>query len=143
MTPESRQKLKQMLLKDEAYRQFPYVDQNGVLTIAIGRNISLTGEGVSMDEALILLDNDIANRYNKLAHYFPWFLGLSEARQIALVNMSFNLGFEGFLKFHKMLFALESRDYAMAADEMLDSEWRQQVGERATRLANIIRTGEI
>lgn len=143
MTPEARQKLKQMLLRDEAYRQFPYVDSKGFLTIAIGRNISPSGEGISMDEALYLLDNDINDRYNKLSHYFPWFLKLSDARQIALIDMSFCLGFEGFLKFHDMLFAFESGDMNKAADEMLNSEWRNEVGERATRLANIIRTGEL
>jgi lysozyme len=143
MTPEGRQQLKKMLLKDEKYSQYPYVDTTGHLTIAIGQNISPSGDGISMDEALYILDNKITNLYNKISHYFSWFMQLTENRQIALLNMTFNLGFEGFLKFHKMLLALECHDYERAAYEMLESKWVDQVGDRATRLANIIKTGEV
>jgi lysozyme len=141
MTPEARQKLKGLLTQHESYRQFPYSDTTGHITVGIGRN--LTDRGISTTEAFYLLDDDITYFFNKLNHFLPWFIKLNENRQIALVDMCFNVGVQGFLNFRKMLLALEGGDYALAADEMLDSEWRQQVGERATRLANIIRTGEL
>ena len=143
MTPEGRQLLKKMLLKDEEYRQYPYVDSRGNLTIAIGQNISHSGDGISMPAALFILGEKMDETQNKLSHYFSWFSKMAELRQIALINMAFNLGFEGFLKFHNMLLALESSDFERASQEMLNSKWREQVGERATCLANIIRTGEI
>jgi lysozyme len=141
MTPDSKQKLKHLLVSHENYKQFPYTDTTGHLTIAIGRN--LTDRGISTTEAFYLLDEDILYFYAKLMHFVPCFIQLSENRQIALIDMAFNLGVQGFLNFKQMLSALEMHDYERAADEMLQSKWAEQVGERATCLANIMRTGEI
>lgn len=141
MTPESKQKLKQLLVKHESYRQFPYTDTAGHLTIGIGRN--LADRGLSTNEAYYLLDDDIMYFSGKLNHFLPFFHTLNENRQIALIDMCFNIGVQGFLNFTHMIIALEAHDYERAAEEMLDSKWAYQVGERATCLANIIRTGEI
>ena len=56
--------------------------------------------------------------------------------------LAFNLGISGLLKFKKMLAALLQLDYSMAASEMLDSKWAEQVGSRADDLAKQMRTGE-
>lgn len=141
MSPEAKQKLKGLLLAHENYRQFPYSDPTGHLSIGIGRN--LTDRGISTTEAFYLLDDDIIYFNSKLNHYLPFFSGLSENRQIALINMCFNLGIQGFLGFREMISALEAHDYERAANEMLESKWTQQVGERAAQLANIMRTNEL
>lgn len=141
MTPEARQKLKGLLIQHESYKQFPYTDLTGHLTIGIGRN--LTDRGISNTEAYYLLDEDITYFSNKLNHFLPFFSKIEENRQIALINMCFNLGIQGFLGFRDMISALEAHDYERAAKEMLDSKWSTQVGERATQLANIIRTNEL
>lgn len=141
MTPEGKQKLKHLLVSHESFRQFPYTDITGHLTVGIGRNLS--DRGISTTEAFYLLDDDILYFSSKLAHFLSFFHDLSENRQIALIDMCFNLGVQGFLNFKEMIAALESHDYDRAADEMLNSKWHDQVGERATCLANIIRTGEI
>lgn len=141
MTPEGKQKLKHLLISHENYKQFPYTDTTGHLTVGIGRNLS--DRGISTTEAFYLLDDDILYFSSKLAHYLPFFIELSENRQIALIDMCFNLGVQGFLNFKNMIAALASHDYDRAANEMLNSKWAEQVGDRATCLANIIRTGEI
>jgi lysozyme len=58
-----------------------------------------------------------------------------------IINMAFNLGVYRLGKFHKMRQAVYSSDWNRAADEMLDSRWAQQVGERAQRLAQMMREG--
>lgn len=141
MTPEGKQKLKGLLLQHESYRQFPYTDTTGHLTIGIGRN--LIDRGISTSEAFYLLDDDIIYFTNKLNHYLSFFSHLSENRQIVLIDMCFNLGVQGFLGFREMTSALEAHDYERAANEMLESKWAQQVGERATQLATIMRTNEL
>lgn len=141
MTPEGKQKLKGLLLQHESFRQFPYTDTTGHLTIGIGRN--LVDRGITQSEALFLLDDDIVYFNSKLLHFLPFFIHLSENRQIALINMCFNLGVQGFLGFKGMILALESHDYNRAAQEMLDSKWAEQVGERAVQLSNIMRTNEL
>lgn len=141
MTPEGTQQLKGLLVKHESYRQFPYVDTTGHLTCGIGRNLS--DRGVSTTEALYLLDSDIVYFCSRLRHFLGFFSGLNENRQIALVDMCFNVGVQGLLNFKDMISALEAHDYPRAAEAMLDSQWARQVWERASCLADIIRTGEI
>jgi lysozyme len=142
MTPEARLKLRTLLVKREGYRQHPYKDTRGVNTIGFGRN--LDDVGVSITEALGLLDNDMFTHYSYCLHSFDFFPKLSENRQIVLVDMSYNLGHKNLEGFHSMIAALESGDYEKAADEMLNSEWAKQVkDERADELANIMRTDTI
>lgn len=140
MTPETRLKLKKLLVIHESYKQFPYQDSTGHLTIGIGRN--LDDRGISTTEAFQLLDDDIFYFYTKLNHALPFFCDMSDNRQIALVDMCFNLGINGLLGFTQAIEALKNKDYEAAAKEMLDSKWAEQVGERANTLAEIIRTGE-
>ena len=141
MTPEGRQKLKTLLINHEQYRQFVYTDTTGHLTIGIGRN--LTDRGISTTEAFQLLDDDILYFTGKLTHFLNFFTKLSEPRQIVLIDMCFNLGIQGLLGFKEMILALESHDYERAANEILNSKWAEQVHERATSLAEIMRTGEL
>jgi lysozyme len=141
MTPESRQKLKTLLVKHEAYKQFPYVDTTGHLTIGIGRN--LNDRGISLTEALYLLDEDALYFSHKLSNILKFWDRLNEARQIVLVDMCFNVGVQGLLGFKEMMLAIEVEDWVRAAQEMLDSKWATQVGERAFTLASIMKSGEI
>lgn len=141
MMPEAKQKLKGLLFLHEKYRQFPYTDSTGHLTIGIGRN--LVDRGISTSEAFYLLDDDIFYFNNKLNHYLSFFGTLSENRQIVLIDMCFNLGIQALLGFKEMISALESHDYDRVAQEMLDSKWAEQVGDRAILLAEIMRTNEL
>lgn len=141
MTPETRQKLKNLLVQHESYRQFPYADTTGNLTVGIGRNLS--SRGISSTEALSLLDDDIFYFTSKLAHLVPCFNGLDDNRKIVLVDMCFNLGVNGFLGFKRMLEALERNDFNAAADAIMDSKASEQCGERYQQLAFIMRTGEL
>ena len=141
MKPESRIKLRNLLHSHEGYEQFPYMDTTNNLTIGIGRNLSF--RGISLNEADFLLDGDITYFNDRLNEYLPFFKNMSEERQIALIDMCFNLGFNGFMKFKKMLLALERKDYEEAANEMIKSDWAEQVKKRAIDLSNIIRTGKL
>ena len=88
-----------------------------------------------------LLANDISECIKDLKT-FTWFDQLDDIRAKVVVDMRFNLGAAGFRKFRKMIAALERDDYDTAADEMVDSAWYHQVGTRARRLVEMMRTGE-
>jgi lysozyme len=108
----------------------------------IGKGRCLDTKGISRAEAEHLFDNDIASAI-KGAHSFHFFPQLDEVRQEALVELVFNLGVGGVKGFRRMLAALERRNFAEAAAELLDSDWRKQVGEkRAMALATMMSTGE-
>ena len=132
--------LSQELERDEDYRRFPYRDAYGNVTIGVGRN--LTAKGVSHNEALLLLKNDIIDTLNELDRFIPWWRQLDEVRQRVLANMCFNLGIERLLTFKRMIAALKSFDYETAAEEMADSGWDKEVGQRAVRLVAMMRAGQ-
>jgi len=131
-----RQQLIDDLKRDEGFRNRPYECSAGRLTIGYGRN--LTVKGISMEEAEILLDNDISDAKIGLKRALPD-TELNDNQYRALVNMVFNLGYHGFIGFKRMLKALNERDFGRAAAEMLDSKWAGQVGERAERLEKLVR----
>src|SRR5438876_6645220 len=137
MSPETRQKLKGLLLKHEGCKNFPYTDSTGNLGIGVGR--CLTTRGISTNEALTLLDDDILYFSSKLSQLCPYFDTLDDNRKIALIDMAFNLGINGFLSFNDMHTALEKHYFIAAHDAMLDSKWASQVGQRAVDDAYIIK----
>lgn len=139
MSPTDRQVLREQLVVDEGLRLMPYRDSGGLLTIGVGR--CLDRVGISHEEAMTLLEHDIDRAIGGLVGAFPWFADLAPMHQIALVNMTFNLGLGGVKRFRRMLAALEAGDYAGAAGQMLDSRWARQVGARAHRLAHLMVTG--
>ncbi len=132
-------KLLSELSRDEGRRLKPYLDTVGKMTIGVGRN--LTDVGISYEESNLLLDNDIARTLTWLDLNLPWWRNLDEVRQRVLINMAFNLG-DKLLTFVNALAAMQRRDYALAADNMLASKWVKQVGNRAKRLAHMMRTGK-
>jgi lysozyme len=128
------------LIRDEGTRRFPYTDSVGKLTIGVGRN--LTDVGLSDEEISFLLANDIKKVSRQLAAQFPWFPGLDYPRRSVIVNMAFNLGFFGFCNFHKMIACVQEGNWQGASDEMMDTLWARQIGDRAKRLAQQLVTGE-
>ena len=139
MTTYDAEKLRADLTRDEGMRLKPYRCTEGKLTIGVGRNLDAVG--ISAEEAYLLLDHDIAAIVAGLDRALPWWRSLSEARQRALLNMGFNLGLSRLLGFRQMLAAFQQGDYQTAAAQALDSAWAQQVGERAQRIAALIREG--
>jgi len=133
-----------MLRRHEGFSRWAYQDTVGKWTVGIGRNIDKNGgPGITEEEALHLLANDLQNTSVAMEKTFPWFSGMNEARQAAILDMAFNIGLPSFQRFRQTIALLEQENYAAAADEMLRSTWAAQVGARATELAGIIRTGEL
>lgn len=123
----------------EGVRNHVYKDHLGIETIGVGRN--LVDRGLSDEEVDMLLANDIAIVEDELDKQLPWWRDLSEVRQRALADLVFNLGMPRLHGFVKTLSALQTRDYHTAAEELLDSKYARQVGARAIRIAEMIRSG--
>ena len=123
----------------EGVRNKVYKDHLGIETIGVGRN--LVDRGLSDEEVDYLLTNDITIVEHELDNGLSWWRDLDEVRQRALADLAFNMGLPRLHGFVKMLDALQRRDYHAAADELLDSKYAKQVGERSNRVAEMIRTG--
>ena len=130
----------EQLKRDEGVRKFPYTDTTGHLSIGTGRN--LQDDGISDIEIDFLLRNDVNAVSFILNARLPWFRSIDPVRQGALMNMCFNLGFNGLEEFGKMLTAFAKGDWTTAAAEMVSSAWAKEVGDRAKRLETQILTGQ-
>jgi lysozyme len=124
--------------QDEGLRLLPYKDTVGKLTIGYGLNLDA---GISEIEANWLLQNRVSDIKRNLYSSFNWYRFLNDARKDVIVNMVYNLGLAGVLRFKKLIGSLEAQDYDRAAHEMLDSKWASQVGKRAERLAQTMMKG--
>lgn len=140
MNEKSYNYLTAQLMRHEGVELKPYRDTVGKLTIGVGRN--LDDKGITKDEALIMLQNDISEVIESL-ETMDFFNRCNEVRKIVLANMAFNLGIAGLLKFKKMIAAINADNYQLAANEMLDSKWSRQVKQRANELAEMMVEGEI
>lgn len=139
-SPVNLQRMQDQLIRHEGLRLKPYHCSVGKLTIGVGRN--LDDMGITEDEAMTMLDNDINRVVKVLLQHITTFDQLNEIRKRVLVDMGFNLGITRLMRFRRMLAALEIGDYDKAANEMLDSQWAKQVGVRASRLSRMMKTGE-
>lgn len=120
-----------------------YKDHLGYLTIGIGRMIDKRkGGGISEAEAEYLLQNDIGSIVSVLHRNITVFDTLCAPRRAVLMNMAFQMGVTGLMKFKKTLSLIEAGDYEAAGDNMLKSLWAKQTPERAREMAEQMRTGQ-
>ena len=123
------------VIKDKRHRV--YQDSLGFQTVGYGRLLS---RGFSQDEVDQMLTNDIQEA-RTAAEKFPWYAGLDHVRQDVVTAMIFNIGPTRFAGFHNMIAAISKADWITASNEALDSKWADQVGSRAVRYANALRSG--
>ncbi len=142
------------LILHEGMRLEPYKCSKGYLTIGVGRNLITNplskeekeyigdwSKGITREEALYLLRHDIKRLIKECKEKISCWRYLDAERKYALLDMAFNLGISGVLKFKNMLEALSIGDYRGAAKECLNSKYAKDVGIRAVRIANIFKTG--
>lgn len=135
--------IEKLLHRDEGFRRSVYTDHLGYYTIGIGRMVDAKkGGGVTHEEAIFLLRNDIDRVETAILDSFPWYSTLDEVRKAVLVSMAFQLGLTGLFAFRNTLQAVAERRFADAAEGMMKSLWARQTPGRALRLAEAMRTGD-
>lgn len=133
------QKMVDELKRDEGFKGLVYTCTAGKQTIGYGQNIEDNPIPEYIAEAW--LNHDIREIEERLCD-FEWFAPMPDARQRVIVNMAFNLGLNGMLGFKKMIAAIKIGDYEQAGEEMINSRWYVQVGDRAKRLVLMMKKGE-
>lgn len=140
--------------RHEGFSEHAYRCPAGKLTIGYGYNLDANPlklssveikhaaiEGMREHEAERLLNLMVGRCIDQLDTAIPWIVNLGNARESVLINMAYNMGLVGLMKFTKTLALIKSGDYPKAADEMLKSAWAAQVGHRAVELAEQMRSG--
>ena len=149
------------LIEHEGLVLTVYQDSLGIDTIGIGRNLKDRGiskeeldyldipsmevvyeHGISEADARYLALNDIAIVENELCRIHPCVEELDSVRQLVLMDMAFNMGVPRLSKFKLMWNAVHEQNFEAASLEMMDSRWARQVGKRAKKLSDAMKTGE-
>lgn len=143
----------------EGYRPRVYIDTVGKPTVGIGLNLTrpdartlLSSVGANYDNVLngtsALTDQQIKEifkmtlsiAYKDAKKFLPNYDGLPKNIKLAVLDLSFNLGYPGLSKFVKLKAAIEQGNYAAAANEVKNSKWATQVGRRLTSIVNLFLT---
>lgn len=133
--------IEEELIKEEGLSLSCYKDSLGNFTVGVGHLLKSPCETITLEYAGKLLKEDIKIAIDSLRKNVPVFSELDNVRQYVLISMAFNLGIKRLLSFKKMLLALESKNYEVAAKEMKDSLWYRQVKGRAEKLINLMKKG--
>jgi lysozyme len=127
------------LKRHEGFRSKVYKCPAGYMTIGYGRNVETNG--ITKEEAEYLLQKDVEKIEKKLSEKLSWFSDLEEPRRAVLINMAFNLGIAGLLKWKNTLECIKEGEYSGASSAIRQSKYARQVGNRAKELANQMETG--
>jgi len=126
----NRDKIKDMLVRHEGLRLHAYKCSEGYLTLGVGRN--LDANGISEDEAMYILDNDIKRVQEELDRSWGSWRTFPEKARMVCIDMCFQLGISGFMGFRRTRALMEMGMWLEASEEMLDSLWaRVQTPNRA------------
>jgi len=130
--------LKKRIKRNEGYSQFPYKDQLGYQTIGYGHLIkknekkyfTKTFTKKYFEE---LFEYDFQKTVDVYKKIFSQNNHNPNERDL-LIEMLFQLGPKGVLKFKKMLFYLKKKEKYMTCLEMMDSLWYKQTPNRVDNL---------
>src|SRR5579863_4346673 len=114
------------LIRDEKEVLWVYDDANskpilpgylviGNPTIGIGRNISKGSTGISQDISRLMERDDVNRCESALGIWCPWAQKtVDKVRYNVLVNMTFNMGIAGLIKFTEFLRCMQTNDWTGA-----------------------------
>ena len=140
--------LREQLKIDEGVKYEIYKDHLGYPTFGIGHLITENdpehgkpdGTEISEDRVNEIFETDVAKFVSEAKILFPDLDELPDVAQQVIVNMAFNMGRPRLSKFKNFIAGVNDRDWTRASEEMMDSRWATQVGDRAIRLRNQILT---
>ncbi len=134
----SYRKLKNRIKKNEGYSDKPYKDQLGLYTIGYGHLIrhnenKYFKNNYNKKYLEDVFEKDFKYAHNQYKKIFYKKKHTSYEKEL-LIEMIFQLGTRGVLKFRRMLFFLNKKEKFMTSLEMLDSLWYLQTPERVKNL---------
>jgi lysozyme len=139
------------LIQEEALRTKMYKCPEGFNTIGAGHNcdanplkepfatyLKENGE-LTVDMVKLILGEDIEDAETDARKLFPDFNHYAENRQVAIVDLVFNMGLSRFSKFVRTIQAIRSQQWDLAAKGLRESKWFRQVGDRGPKIINLIK----
>jgi GH24 family phage-related lysozyme (muramidase) len=156
-----RDAMERLIAKNEGWKTTTYTDTAGHPTVGVGFNLDRSDaaakiEALGLDydkvrsgeqsltdaQVNTLFQGDLDTAVSGAQGLISNFDDLNDARQTVVVDMVFNLGATQFSQFTNTIGAIEDGDWDRAADEMQDSNWYDQVGNRSEFDVNTMRAGD-
>jgi lysozyme len=145
-----------LIRKHEGHKNHVYLDSVGKKTIGIGFNLTrpdaptiiksigadynkvINGQqDLTDDQIKTLFQINVKTAYNDAKKFLPQFDGLPRNVKLAVLDMSFNLGYTRLSKFNITKQHITDGNYKKAGEEILNSKWASQVKSRANNLAKL------
>ncbi len=128
-------------MDSEGFSPSIYTDKTGHPTIGYGYNLSVYSyEGKRITKAYGLLTDILKENYKAILSY-GWYKNLDAMRRMVILDLSYNLGLNGLLKFKQFIKAIEDKNYALAVERLQKSPYFNQVKKRASRNMEILKLG--
>lgn len=124
-----RDLIKKRLIDFEGLVLKSYVCPTGYTSVGVGRNLETNG--ITEEEAMYLLNNDISSVIQKLDKHWTAWRKFPIAAQYVCIDVVFNMGINTWMSFRKTRAYMELGDWEKAGDELLDSKYANDVGRRA------------
>lgn len=152
--------LAKYLTFNEGLRTRRYYDSRGFPTVGIGFNLTRAGaraaieavgadfdriksgrDSLTQSQVAALLASDARTAIEAARSLFPDFDTYDPARELILADLAFNLGEAKLANFKRFISAVKASDWDEAAAALRKSRWFSEVGKRAIRDVEAIRTG--
>ena len=140
-----------ILEREEGFREKPYYCSEQYPTYGHGFKIGeryapLPNISITHDESCKKLREWVDNLTYSLSNNADTKLAFNNCnydQQAVMISMAYQLGMYGLLKFKKFIRALNDKNFAEAANQMMDSLAAKQAPNRFKRQSDVMRTGSI
>ena len=106
----------------------------------IGYGFAIKDLVLDKDIAELILMRKLDKLQQRISSVFGWWLDSPQEVKDVVTNMCYQLGINGFSKFKKTIYLLETEQYEEASVEMLNSLWAKQTPNRAKELSEQVRS---
>jgi lysozyme len=128
-----------MIERHEGFSALPYRCTAGFLTVGFGHNLE---QLMNREEARALMDVRLRATVRELLLVLPELYSYGDVRAEAFIDMAFNIGLPSFRTFKRMIAAIIAKNWQVVANEMEQSKWYRQVGNRGHELVQMVRDGK-
>lgn len=147
MKADLREQIKKDLIRHEGYKSEIYLCTEQIPTFGIGHAIKKSDPeytwpiGTEIDKERIdeAFAQDLEDCIADAEILFEDLYTKPDQVIRVVVNMAFNLGRTRLGRFKKMIAAVNTNNFVEAANQMVDSRWYNQVGNRSIELENWMR----
>jgi lysozyme len=140
-------RLESQIKQAEGIRLAAYKDSLGLWTAGVGHLLDQgrdwTGVRFSVAQVAEWLESDIKTAVKLSNGLLEWPAMDTDARQMALVELVFNMGLSHWRQFAMARKAMSEKNWPEASKQLLSSLWAKQVGPiRSNRIAIQISSGD-